>query len=125
MNSSWFICSQYVCQRYEDNYKQQEWMRIFLKNSSLYRYFPKCLSTTGKAIIIIIIIIIIILLLLLLLLFYLIFLFLLNPTISRNYKINYFTTSLLINYNQILSPSFHNMISLNTEIPQDLIIFIL
>ena len=49
-----------------------------------------------------------------------------SPTISRNCKINDLTSSpLLINYNKIWSPSFHNMISLNTEIPQDFIIFIL
>ena len=45
---------------------------------------------------------------------------------SRNCRINYCTTSLLlINCKQICSPSFYNMISLNTEIPQDFIIFIL
>ena len=49
-----------------------------------------------------------------------------NPIIFRNCKINYFTTSfLLINYNQIWSPSLYNMISLNNEIPQDFIIFVL
>ena len=40
---------------------------------------------------------------------------LLNPTISRNWNISYFSSCpLLINYNQIRSPSFYNMISLNT-----------
>ena len=39
-------------------------------------------------------------------------------------RINDFT-SFLLNYNQISSPSFNNMISLNTEILQDFIIFIL
>ena len=58
--------------------------------------------------------------------FYFILLLLFNHTISRNCKINYFTTSLLpINYNQIWSPNFYNIISLNTEIAQDYTIFIL
>ena len=44
------------------------------------------------------------------------------PTISRNWKISDFASSSLhINYNQIWSPGFYYIVSLNTEILQDLI----